>query len=166
MKNVQFSARTSPYFTMSQFQNMLFCEEVLTGLLEASRQTSSHFDFTIDLGGLGDLELAHWHRIPCDRHGVNCEIPEVVGVRIRKGGDETNVLCASCGFQGVGRLSFNTGEGSRQLGGSPLVDTTCAKLALSGNNLGTPYKAYPAYSSFKHWQQLTTYWNIATTILY
>lgn len=31
MKNAQFSARTSTYFTMSQFQNMLFCEEVLTG---------------------------------------------------------------------------------------------------------------------------------------
>lgn len=92
-------------------------------LMEASRQTSSHLDFTIDLGVLGDLELANWHR---SHHGVNCGIPEVVGVRIRKGGDETNVLCASCDVQGVGRLSFNAREGRRQLGGSPLVDPTCA----------------------------------------
>lgn len=132
-------------------------------LLEASRQTSSHLDFTIDFGGLGDLELANWHR---SRHGVNCEIPDVVGVRIRKGGDETNVLSSSYDFQGVGRLSFNAREGRRQLGGSPLVDITCAKSALSGNNLGTPYKTYPAYSSFKPRKQLTTDWNIATIVLY
>lgn len=157
MKNVQFSARTSPYFTMSQFQKMLFCKEVLTG---SQQKDSTHLDFTIDLGGLGDLELANLHR---SRHVVNCEIPEVVGVRVRKGGDETNVLSASYDFQGVGRLSFNAREGRRQLAGSPLVDTTCAKSALAGKNLGTPCKTYPAYSSFKPRQQLTTDWNIATT---
>lgn len=129
-------------------------------LLEASRQTSSHLDFTIDLGVLGDLELANWHR---SHHGVDCGIPEVVGVRIRKGGDETNVMCASCDFQGVGRLSFNAREGRRQLGGSPLVDPTCAKSALSGNNLGTPCEAYPACSSFKPRQQLTTDWPLLST---
>lgn len=86
---------------------MLFCYEVLTG----SQQTDcSHLHFITDLGGLGDLELANLHRSQFT-HGVNCEIPEVVGVRIRKGGNETNVLCASCDFQGVGRLSFNAREG-------------------------------------------------------
>lgn len=160
MKNVQFLLVCHHILLWVNFRRCCFAKKYL---LEASRQTSSHLDFTIDLGGLGDLELANWHR---SRHGVNCEIPEVVGVRIRKGGDETNVLCASCDFQGVGRLSFNAREGRRQLGGSPLVDTTCAKSALSGNNLGTPCKAYPAYFSFKPWQQLTTDWNIAATVLY